>query len=1004
MRKLNRLLYTSLILSAINLSAQQSNIYTHELTDFDKAVALYKDKQYQAAQILFNKVKTANSNYEVKSDCAYYSANCAIRLEQSGADAMMEDFVKDYPTSSKQNQAFIEVAHYYFEQSNYPQALKYFEKVDEGSMTNEEREKFNFQKGYCFFSAKNKKEADKYFNKVANSKEFGSQAKYYLGYMAYETDNYKEATQYFDQVQDQDKYKEKMSYFQADMNFKLGNFQKAIDLGVPQLSKSNAEEKSELNKIIGESYFNLKQYDKALPYLKEYRGKKGKWNNTDFYQLGYAYYKAGDYENAIGEFNKIISGQDGVAQNAYYHLGESYLKLGKKQEALNAFKTASEMEFEAKIQEDAYLNYAKLSYEIGNPYQSVPEVLMGYLNKYPQTAYKQEIENLLINSYITSKNYKEALSLLEKNKNPQNRPAYQKVAFYRGLELYTDGNYKEALSLFKKSIAEPRDPKFTARATFWKAETEYNLDQFSEALIGFKQFAGSAEAKNVPEAKNADYNLAYTYFKLKEYENAAKHFQEYINVSKDDKVRLNDAYLRMGDSYFVSTKYWPAMDAYNKAIELRSVDADYAHFQKAISYGFVGKNDLKIENLNSFMKAHPDSKYADDALYELGNTYVTQNNVNKAVETYDRLEDEYKGSSYISKAILRQGLVYYNNDKDQQALVKFKEVVSKFPRTEEANEAVATARLIYMDNNKVDEYAAWVKTLDFVEVSNADLDNDTYNAAEKQYLQNNSKQAVSGFSGYLANFPNGLHALKANFYLAQLYFADGLGANAIPNYEYVIGKSRNEFTEQSLARLCEIHLKNKTYDKAIPVLQRLEAEADFPQNVTFAQSNLMKCYYDQKEYANAVVYADKVLANPKTDDKVKSDAQIIVARSAIKTNDEVKAKDAYAKLQKIAKGELAAEALYYDAYFKNKEAKFEASNVLVQKLAKDYSGYKYFGAKGLIVMAKNFYGLKDSFQATYILESVIKNFAQFEDVVAEAQTELDFIKGEEAKRNSSITN
>lgn len=1004
MQKLNRFLCTSLILSAINLSAQQSNIYTHELTDFDKAVFLYKDKQYQAAQILFDKVKSTASNDEVKSDCAYYSANCAIRLEQSGADAMMEAFVEKYPTSSKQNQAFIEVAHYYFEQGNYPQALKYFDRVDEAAMSNDEREKFNFQKGYCYFSAKNKKEAEKYFNKVANSQEFGSQAKYYLGYMAYETDNYKEATQYFDQVQDKDKYKEKMSYFQADMNFKLGSFQKAIDVGVPQLSKSNAEEKSELNKIIGESYFNLKQYDKALPYLKEYRGKKGKWNNTDFYQLGYAYYKAGDYENAIGEFNKIINGQDHVAQNAYYHLGESYLKLGKKQEALNAFKNASEMAFEAKIQEDAYLNYAKLSYEIGNPYQSVPEVLMGYLNKYPNTPYKQEIENLLINSYITSKNYKEALVLLEKNRNPQNRPAYQKVAFYRGLELYTDGNYKEALALFKKSIAEPRDAKFTARATFWKGETEYNLDQFNDALISFKQFAGSAEAKNVPEAKNADYNIAYTYFKLKEYENAAKHFQEYVALAKDDNVRFTDAYLRMADSYFVSAKYWPAMDAYNKAIELRSVDADYAHFQKAISYGFVGKNDKKIEDLNSFMKLHPKSQYADDALYELGNTYVTQNNVNKAVETYDRLKNEYKSSSYVSKAILRQGLVYYNNDNNASALTKFKEVVAKYPRTEEANEAVATARLIYMDENKVDEYAAWVKTLDFVEVSNADLDNDTYNAAEKQYLQNNAKQAISGFSGYLANFPNGLHALKANFYLAQLYFADGLTNNAIPNYEYVIGKSRNEYTEQSLARLSEIHLKNKTYDKAIPVLKRLETEADFPQNVTFAQSNLMKCYYEGKDYPNAVIYADKVLANTKTDDKVKSDAQIIVARSAIKTNDEVKAKEAYAKLQKIAKGELAAEALYYDAYFKNKEGKFEPSNEVVQKLAKDYSGYKYFGAKGLIVMAKNFYGLKDSFQATYILESVIKNFAQFEDVVAEAQTELDFIKGEEAKRNSSVTN
>jgi len=90
--------------------------------------------------------------------------------------------------------------------------------------------------------------------------------------------------------------------------------------------------------------------------------------------------------------------------------------------------------------------------------------------------------------------------------------------------------------------------------------------------------------------------------------------------------------------------------------------------------------------------------------------------------------------------------------------------------------------------------------------------------------------------------------------------------------------------------------------------------------------------------------------------------------------------------------------------FKNKEGKFEASNTSVQKIAKDYSGYKFFGAKGLVLMAKNFYGLKDSFQATYILESVIKNFTEFPEVVQEAQTELDFIKTEEAKRNSSITN
>jgi TolA-binding protein len=986
------------------VSAQQSEIYTNQFKDFNRAVELYKDKQYLSAQVMFTDVQQQNSNMDVQADCSYYIAICAIRLNQNGADQLMENFIKNYPTSSKTNQAYTEVAQFYFEQGQYPQAMEWFDKVDESTLTNDERDKFNFQKGYVFYTSKNKKEAISYFNKVSNSKEYGSQAKYYLGFMAYEADDYTEANKQFEQVAGEEKYDEKMSYFKADMNFKSGKFQEAADLGKKAMAKSNAIEKSELSKIIGESYFNLKQYDQAIPYLQDYRGKKGKWNNTDYYMLGYAYYQQKDYENAIAQFNKIIDGNDAVALNAYYHLGESYLKSDKKQQALNAFKSASEMEFDLKIQEDAYLNYAKLSYEIGNSYQSVPSVLSSFIQKYPTNANNPEVETLLINSYITSKNYKEALVLLEKNKSFANKQAYQKVTFYRGIELYTDGNYSDALAMFKKSIAEPRDAKFTARATFWKAETEYVLDNFSEALISFKQFEGNAEAKNTPEFKNIDYNIGYTYFKLKNYEQAVASFDAYIKSNKADKVRLNDAYLRLGDSNFVTGKYWPAMESYNKSIEMNGIDADYAAFQKAISYGFVQRNEKKMEDLNKFISTFTKSKYRDDAMFELANTYTAENKTADAIKTFDRLIAEYKNGSYTGKSILRQGLIYYNGDQSAQALVKFKKVAAEFPNTQEALQAVSTARLIYVDSGKVDEYATWVKTLDYIEISDAELDNDTYESAEKQYLQNNAKLAIAGFSTYVAQFPNGIQSLKANFYLGQLYFADNLENNAIPNYEFVIAKPRSEYTEQALARLSSIYLKAKNYDKAIPVLKRLETEADFPQNVTFAQANLMKAYYDKEDYANAVASADKVLANPKTDDKIRSDAQIIVARSAVKTKDEVKMRSAYAKLLTIAKGEVAAEALYYDAYFKNKDAKYEDSNKTVQKLAKDYSGYKYFGAKGLVLMAKNFYALKDSYQANVILEAVVKNFSEFPDVIAEAQENLAVLKAEEAKTNSSIQN
>ncbi|HHT9077982.1 TPA: tetratricopeptide repeat protein [Flavobacterium psychrophilum] len=985
-----------------SMFAQQSAIYTNDLAAYNKALSLFNDKQYQLAQILFDKVKQENLNPELEADCTYYSANCAIRLNQNNADEKMQNFVKNYPTSTKQNLAYTEVATYYFEQGKYPQALEWFDKVDESSLTEDELDKYNFYKGYSFFNSSKKKEATQYFNKVVNSQEYGSQAKYYLGFLAYEGDDYKEATKYFDQVSGEEKYKEKLSYFQADMNFKLGKFDKAIQLGQAAMNNSNDFEKSELNKIIGESYFNLKEYNQAIPFLKEYKGKKGKWNNTDYYQLGYAFYKQNDFENAINQFNKIIDGKDFVAQNAYYHLGESYLKTDKKPQALNAFKNASEMTFDIKIQEDAALNYARLSYDIGNSYQSVPDVLNGFMTKYPSNPNKPEIENLLINSYITSKNYKEALNLLEKNKSFENKTAYQKVAFYRGLELFTDGSYKEALAIFKKSIAEQKDPKFSARGTFWKAETEYILNDFTNALLSFKQFLGYPEAKETVEFANVNYNMAYSHFKLKEYEQAGNFFQKYIEVSKDDKTRLTDAYLRLADSKFVTTRYAAALEAYDKTIILKTFDADYAAFQKAICYGFMGKNDKKIAGFNQFLKTYPNSQYRDDALFELANTYTTENETASSIKTYDQLIAENSNGSYVSKALLRQGLIYYNADKDEQALTKFKKVVANFPKSEEALEAVKTARLIYVDNGKVDEYATWVKSLDFVNISDSDLDNDSWEAAEKQYLQGNNKQAITNLSSYIKTFPNGIRILKANFYLAESYFKEE-SANSIPYYEYTISKARNEYTEQSLSRLCQIFLRNTNYTKAIPVLLRLESEADFPQNKTYAQANLMKSYYTEKDYANSVIYAEKVLENPKTEDKIKSDAQIIVARSAIKVGNEAKAKVAYAKLQKIAKGELAAEALFYEAYFKNAASQFEESNKVVQKLAKDYSGYKYFGAKGLVVMAKNFYGLKDSFQATYILESVIKNFTDYADVVLEAKKELDLIKFEEAKTNSSIT-
>ena len=130
-------------------------------------------------------------------------------------------------------------------------------------------------------------------------------------------------------------------------------------------------------------------------------------------------------------------------------------------------------------------------------------------------------------------------------------------------------DYREASEYFDKSLTERRDPRITALATFWKAEADFNLRNFQDALIGYREFAGMSGAKNASERENLDYNIGYAYFKQRDYNRAIEYFKRYANDASHEQSRRNDAFVRLGDSYFVNSSYWPAMEAYNSALALK---------------------------------------------------------------------------------------------------------------------------------------------------------------------------------------------------------------------------------------------------------------------------------------------------------------------------------------------------------------------------------------------------------------------------------------------------
>ena len=107
--------------------------------------------------------------------------------------------------------------------------------------------------------------------------------------------------------------------------------------------------------------------------------------------------------------------------------------------------------------------------------------------------------------------------------------------------------------------------------------------------------------------------------------------------------------MRLADCYFVSTKYKNAIEFYNKAIEIGKSEIDYAQFQIAMSYGYMGDHIEKIKLLTRFLSKNKTSKLRDDAIYDLANTYNINKAPAKAISYYEMLLKDYPESILFLK-------------------------------------------------------------------------------------------------------------------------------------------------------------------------------------------------------------------------------------------------------------------------------------------------------------------------------------------------------------------
>lgn len=994
----------ALLFSIVFTSQAQQTAYFDLHRNYFAATELLDKGKYVAAAEQFRlveKPRNKTSNQPVfesetsllKENAFYYEAVCALNLGNEDAESMFRRFIKEHPENPLAKIAYFQIGKSYFKQEKYEDALKWFGMVEAAELTGKENAEYKFDKGYTYFELKDYKNAQLIFSEIKDRKTpYSEDATYYFAYIAYLNKDYHLALLNFEKLKNSKKYEASYPYYISAVYYLDKRYDDVIAYAVPIINTTKQENETEMLRIIAASYFAKVDYPDALKYYERFQlGDQNKTqNNQDSYQMGYAYFKTGNNPRAVRELEKLIDKTDSYSQSGNYTLGNVFLKVNNKQSARNAFQVASKLDFDRTLQEDALYEYAKLSYELQFNNQAL-EAIRLYIKNYPRSTKITDAKVLLGEILLSTSNYKEAVDILESipNRNTSAKEAYQKVTYYRGLQFYNERAFENAIGIFLRSVKDPVDDKIEALATYWMAESMYEVRKYSESVDNFEKFIDMPASKLTSVYNYANYALGYAAFGDEKYQKAANNFERFIAGNEHDKNTVNDAILRLGDSYFVLKNYNRANEYYNRILAQHAKGEDYALLQRGMIQGLQGQLDTKISTLQNLLTQFPASDYADDASFEMAYSSFLKNNGDQARSGLMAMIQKYPQSSYVPRALVTIGLIDYNANQDDLALESFKRVVKDYPSTDEAKQSLKQIEKIYTDKGDAKTFIDYAATTPIGNYSSAQQDNIMFTAANNLYLRGDFSGAVNAVNAYFDKFSKPINDKQARFIRAESYVKLNQPEQAVADYNFILNDWTSVYTEKSLISMSNIYLRQKKYNEAVVFLKHLETNSEYKADYSFAINNLLLSYAEMQMPDETLRYAALVRLNEKSSEEDKYRSGLSAGKAYLLKGDTSNATKEFNYVVANTKTVAAAEAKYNVANLEYLRGNYRASIKTCLEFGKTLSAYDYWYTKSFILLADNYIALKDIFQAKSTLQSVIENYKGNDDILPEAKTKLD---------------
>ncbi|MGZ2368583.1 tetratricopeptide repeat protein [Ancylomarina sp. YFZ004] len=1015
-----RFLLSIILIFTLSLSFKSSFAQTTAASqtfsdNWKKGHDLFKRQDYGGARSCFQLVAEKENDFsDRKIEAEFYLAYCAIELSRPEAEKKMLNFLDRYPGSVFVHQAYFQLAKQKYNQKRYKKALGWLERTDAYQVGNDHKDEFLFIKGYSYFKTDNAAQAGKcFFDLIDKKSEYQLPANYYYAHIAYEKGNYQTALNAFDRLNDDDRYAPLIPYYITQIYYLQEKYDKLIAYAPEFIKRADVERVPEIAKMIGLAYYNQKKYADAIPYLIQ---DKANLIREEIFALAFSYYQEEDFKNASQLFSKVKAKDDVISQVSSYNLADCFLKIGEKEEAKNAFEKASKMDADEDIKKSALFNFAKISYELS--YSKVNETISAfddYLILYPNSDENDEAYDFLVNIYMTTKSYKQALVSMDKikDKSPRIKEAYQRVSYFHALELFKKSQYKASLLYLDKSLTyKIYNRDIAANCLYWKAEAYYRANEFIVAIKNYQEFILTPGVGNSKYFGTAYYNLGYCEFELDAYAKAIKWFRKYEQLRKGKSSEyLTDVQNRIGDCYFLDRNYEEASAYYSKAASAKNWSTDYAVYQNALSQGLSGQLNEKIALLKNFSQKFPQSDYKDDALFELAKARTKKGNEGAALTIYNSLITDYPQSEFAAKSLLQLGQLNYNKKAYTEAIKNYKQVILEYADSSEAKSALMGMKNVYIDMNNVQAYFAFTESLGTgYAVDLSEKDSLTYLSAERLYMDGENEKSTQAFSEYLKVFPQGMFRINAAYYKGEAAFNRQDNPEALVAFEMVLESGDNLFTEKALLGASQLCFKQNEYLKAQEYFLLLKEKTEGSETKLVADWGLFRCYHELKEYSDLIKLSKILLLSSKTNNGEKKEVLYKRSKAYLALKNDALAIIDLQELAKEVQTVEGAESRFLLAELLYKTQKIDEAEKRINEFIEMNSPHHYWLGKSFILLSDIFVDKKDVFQARYTLQSVIDNYAIKDDgIIDGAKLKLepiledDKIKEKNLKKKSATS-